>query len=428
MLESVLANNPYFTIIIPTRNREDLLYQALSFVDNLEFLDYEVIVSDNGDIPLDKERFSCFFSKEKFHYKRPSSVLSMTPHWNFVIGEAKGKYVTVLNEKCILRRDFLDVIYRASGEGEYDIISWQYDHYDLVDEADYKGLYHPLNMPMLPKDYDPIETLKDKFSFEYPIFSRYRRNISNHGKVYCGFVKRGILLDIKKKVGDVFFYLIPDFSSSILILSLAEKCIDVNESLMLLIASDVASNGVKTRVSVDGMRSFIESYGYNLKSYAADLIYPGFWVGHHIHIATEYKKLQSIFSSDVLNDMKIDYDNLKFWLLWDLERISDWGGYKKEDFINLVGEVSDLKSKKLGLNCYNINLPCENEAYHSIKDKFELFEEGLLPEDLAISHWVQGKALPRKSIYKEGVSLEFAEEYLYRYNKKSKSILYGEDQ
>ena len=44
-----IMNLPFFSIIIPTRNRSETLYYSVLTVLNQSFSDFEIIISDNSE-------------------------------------------------------------------------------------------------------------------------------------------------------------------------------------------------------------------------------------------------------------------------------------------------------------------------------------------------------------------------------------------
>jgi glycosyltransferase involved in cell wall biosynthesis len=90
-----MPEEPFFSVVIPTRNRAHLLRYALQSALDQEFDDYEIIVSDNcsedNTVQIVSEA-----AKADIRYVRPDRPLSMPDHWNFALNQTRGKYVTYL--------------------------------------------------------------------------------------------------------------------------------------------------------------------------------------------------------------------------------------------------------------------------------------------------------------------------------------------
>jgi len=83
---------PRFSLVIPTRNRANTLYYTLkTCLNQKEFDDYEVVVSDNGSTDGTEEMVNKLADK-KIKYFKTNEVLSMTDSFNFAASKAVGEY------------------------------------------------------------------------------------------------------------------------------------------------------------------------------------------------------------------------------------------------------------------------------------------------------------------------------------------------
>ncbi|MBZ7922823.1 glycosyltransferase [Ensifer adhaerens] len=107
---------PVFSVVIPTRNRPDILVDAVASVLEQTFSDLELIVSDNSQ-PADSERnqaaLAPFRADPRFHYIRPDHNLPMVDHWEWAIAHAKGQYVGFVTDRMALRLYALEEVYAA---------------------------------------------------------------------------------------------------------------------------------------------------------------------------------------------------------------------------------------------------------------------------------------------------------------------------
>ena len=92
--------SPFFSIIIPTRNRYETLQYAIRTVLSQEFDSFELIISDNSDpanlheVKLIRE----YLDDERVRYCRPASVLSMSDNWEFAVSNANGEFIIVFGD------------------------------------------------------------------------------------------------------------------------------------------------------------------------------------------------------------------------------------------------------------------------------------------------------------------------------------------
>jgi hypothetical protein len=90
-----MSQEPFISVVIPTRNRAHLVRHAIQSVLWQDFDDYELIVSDNcsADNTAEAVREA---AGARARYVRPDRVLSMPDHWEFALDQARGRYVAYL--------------------------------------------------------------------------------------------------------------------------------------------------------------------------------------------------------------------------------------------------------------------------------------------------------------------------------------------
>ena len=101
------------TIAIPTYKRPELLYHALCSAINQSHKDlYEIIVVDNCNKKNYTEKVDNLISKlskiKNIRLIRNQKNLGMFGNWNKCIKEAKGNYVTILNDDDLLNSNFVE--------------------------------------------------------------------------------------------------------------------------------------------------------------------------------------------------------------------------------------------------------------------------------------------------------------------------------
>ena len=118
-----------FSIVIPTRNRAYTLFYTLkSCLNQKEFDDYEIIVSDNCSEDNTAEMIKQFHSK-KIKYYKTDSPLAMTDNFNYAISKASGEYVLFIGSDDAINTYglyLLDKILEITGE---PIIKWAPGYY-----------------------------------------------------------------------------------------------------------------------------------------------------------------------------------------------------------------------------------------------------------------------------------------------------------
>ena len=98
---------PIFSIVIPTRDRPNLLRDAIKSALEQEFDDYEIIVSDNST-NSETEKVVSEFQSKKLKYFRTPKPLDMPKSWDFALSKANGKFITFLADDDLLPKRFLE--------------------------------------------------------------------------------------------------------------------------------------------------------------------------------------------------------------------------------------------------------------------------------------------------------------------------------
>ncbi|MCX6732308.1 MAG: glycosyltransferase family 2 protein [Candidatus Roizmanbacteria bacterium] len=104
-------NKPFFSIIIPTYNRAEVLYFALKSYLQQDFVDFEIVISDNCSTDNTREVVDKFNDKRIKYFKNASNVGFIN---NVIQGvlKAKGDYIiTHGDDDVILYKDSLKKVY-----------------------------------------------------------------------------------------------------------------------------------------------------------------------------------------------------------------------------------------------------------------------------------------------------------------------------
>lgn len=129
-----MNNNPFFSVLIPTKNRSHIVGMAIQSVLNQTFKDFEIIVSDNDDSDTLTRDAVAKFSDDRIKYFRTSGNLSMPDNWEFALTKATGRYITVLEDKQVFYPDALEVLNNMIISGYGHFIVWNCDILDDIKE------------------------------------------------------------------------------------------------------------------------------------------------------------------------------------------------------------------------------------------------------------------------------------------------------
>lgn len=99
---------PRFSVLVPTRDRPDLVGFCLEGLARQTFPDVEVIVVDNPAELPSRDAFERW-RKEGWHYVRASEPLTMHDNWELGMERATGEFVAVVIDKTILHPGALEL-------------------------------------------------------------------------------------------------------------------------------------------------------------------------------------------------------------------------------------------------------------------------------------------------------------------------------
>lgn len=90
-----MSNSPFFSVIIPTYNREDCIFKAVESVVNQNFLDWELIIVDDGSTDNTRQVIESFNDSRIIYIYQDNAERSVAR--NNGIFNAKGKYICFLD-------------------------------------------------------------------------------------------------------------------------------------------------------------------------------------------------------------------------------------------------------------------------------------------------------------------------------------------
>lgn len=221
-------NQPFISIIIPTRNSADVVGYALKTCIEQNYDNYEIIVSDNSS-PEDKdtrrivEELNC----KKIKYYRTNGNLAMIENYEFAYEKANGEYMIILGSDDGLLLHCLEVLPNLIKQFNYPLsISWDVVAYgwpNVAINSIRNGLFIPYPTQKRNIKYSIYDesVLKAVLNFEmrYSVLPMF---------YYNSVIKRDLAEKIKKKVGKIFYCPPPDVYTGIVFAYLQRKYIYVH--------------------------------------------------------------------------------------------------------------------------------------------------------------------------------------------------------
>ena len=100
---------PAFSILLPSRDRPELLSYAIESVRRQSVGDFEIIVSDNAST-TPYEELVMGLHDERLLYLRVDPGVSVTENWNRALSQARGQYVVMLGDDDALAPGYLETM------------------------------------------------------------------------------------------------------------------------------------------------------------------------------------------------------------------------------------------------------------------------------------------------------------------------------
>lgn len=120
-----------FSILLPTRNRAELLGAAISSVLRQTYHRFELIISDNDTEGTRTHDVVQEFTDPRIRYYRTDGQLAMSENWNSALEKAAGTHIIVLEDKQRLVPNTLEVLANVIACNNAAVISYLWDRLDV---------------------------------------------------------------------------------------------------------------------------------------------------------------------------------------------------------------------------------------------------------------------------------------------------------
>jgi hypothetical protein len=207
--EPATGQSPFFSIVIPTRNRPDKLRYALESCLNQGFSDYEVVVFDNASAPS-AEPVAKAVADPRIRYHRSERPLHMANSWETALTKARGRYVIYIGDDDAMLPNALAILKRLIDDTSAEVIRWSWVNYYWPRYDFCPGMANRLSFALL-----------DNLLYEVP--SQYvldrvcdlRLEYWAMPMLYNSVIKADVLRRIRETLGRVFIANAPDVGSGI---------------------------------------------------------------------------------------------------------------------------------------------------------------------------------------------------------------------
>ncbi|GBO51700.1 glycosyltransferase PglI [Pseudanabaena sp. lw0831] len=309
---------PFFSVLMPTRNRARLLQESLKSAVYQRFQDYEIIVSDNNSQDNTKEIVMGFANScDKIKYVNPGMDLSMLDNWEYILNHANGDYIIYLCDDDALTEISLEYIHLILTKFSINIMVWQRAYYHHPDIPD-KNLRGDLSCKFGSGNLYELESRK--MSELFCDFDSQSYNLLP--KILNCVVSKNLIDKCRQKTGLFFLPPFPDYSAACHLLGISSTYHFIDLPIYICGISYVSNAGAQynRKQKVESYlslfdRDILENIPYAMKYLTATYL-----------LATQYK-FQSIYDNELF---KINFDAYFRALLEEIKFFNNYEDISEE--------------------------------------------------------------------------------------------------
>lgn len=156
-------SSPFFTVIIPTRDRPRTLPFAVASVLQQDFPDFELIVADNASSPPASQALAGLQDPRLRILVAPGR-LAMHDNWEFGLSHARGRFVMFLGDDDAVMPDGLRLARRLLQHHPAELLTWNRHDFKWPDSTLYPGQL-TVRHGSRAGAYDPTNRLREVYGW-----------------------------------------------------------------------------------------------------------------------------------------------------------------------------------------------------------------------------------------------------------------------
>lgn len=315
---------PYFSIVLFTKNRSEIVGYALESVLRQTFQDFEIVVSDNDDSPARTAEAVRRFNDPRIKHEYTGGNLSMMDNWEKGIERACGEFVLSLTDRCVLKSFALERIFAAINEFKRDVYVWPHD---VVSTALDQFWFAPRSHPEIVTSVSLFDL------FLTTGYTTYETRLPRSLNSCCA---RSVLDDVRRTTGRVFHSVSPDFTFAFLTLALRSEVVAINHPLFVWGFGDL-SNGGGSYAQTDTFRRFMRDANLTQDDLMNHVPLKTFTI--HNSLCNDLLKLKAIYP-DLFADIDL---RLKAYFLTCLKEIREFNPTAETDWQDALSLFPDVE-------------------------------------------------------------------------------------
>jgi hypothetical protein len=272
---------PFFSIVIPTKNRGFLVKHPLQSLLRQSFKDFEAVLIDNDDGDETRKTFDSF-NDPRFRYVRTGN-LSMPDNWEEACRQARGEYVLFLEDKQALHIRALERIHRAVEADRPDSVRWSSEAFN--------ELASPKRIWRTPGDGSVTTHSSDDILRCFT--TRPRKEYARLLPIahLSGVHRRAIDRIRQTPVGRVCPPVSPDYTFAFLQLAVVDEVCIINSPLVVYVSKQ-HSNGRNMQLKLAPGKQFTKELGGHNEIYFDHVPVKAFTIPGIIY--NDYEKLRKL--------------------------------------------------------------------------------------------------------------------------------------
>ena len=207
------SEQPFFSVLIPTKNKEEYIGFAITSILKQTFQDFEIIVTDNSTKKING--IIAAFNDRRIKYFQAQKPLMINDNWNFALSKASGRYIIMIGDDDYLMPECLQDYYSAIQE--FDSPDLIYNNFANFDYAKTKLMVNGGNDGK-KVEMDRKALLKSAFDFKFPLPGQSVSCFSN-----------SVCKKVTQRLGAPYNGAFPDFFAHCAIIAFSRRIIKINK-------------------------------------------------------------------------------------------------------------------------------------------------------------------------------------------------------
>lgn len=129
VMENSLNQDVFFSIVVPTYNRGNLIVSTIQSILNQNFTNFELIIVDDGSTDNTGEVVAKFTDPRVKYFAKENKERGVAR--NFGVIQSVGKFVTFCDSDDLLYPDYLSNAYETISKNNFEI-SWMHLAYEIL--------------------------------------------------------------------------------------------------------------------------------------------------------------------------------------------------------------------------------------------------------------------------------------------------------